>query len=172
VKLTTTRFTEILRAISGELFRGDAQLSIPTVLNPVVELGAGNQGLTNVAAFTLLQESFCFVSEILQVGVTAAVNIDGPALAPGAWRLVGIATINGTIAVGNALYQAALLDPNANLFPLSTWRTIGGVANAQRFAINLPITLLKSWSIRHSAPATAAGDTLAMRLALAVIRLL
>ncbi len=111
---------------------------------------------------------------MVQVGASAAVNVDQVTLGPGLWRITGHATIAGAIAVGNALWQYGLLDlaaPVPSVFPLASWRTLAGIQVAQNFRIAITLLLSQPWQVRHAAPATAAGDTLAMRANLLYSRL-
>ena len=176
VKSTTSRWTEILRAIKGEIFRADAQIDVPARLVPTIELGAIVRSIFTGPG--VAQESFYYDNQINQIGAQALVANPGPQLAAGVWRIRGFATIAGAIAVGNNAWNFNLVDPTGTAFALAAWRTVAGVQVAQRFWIDHLISVeqpgapLVPWQFFHNAPATAAGDTLLMRVCVMVNRLL
>ncbi len=174
MKFLSNRLVALGKLLTGEQFRADSRLTINPELGLVLELPGPIDINSNFAAGATISDTFNHRSEILQVGVSAAVNVDSTVLSPGLWRITGHATIAGAIAVGNALWQYGLLDLAAavpSVFPLASWRTLGGIQVAQNFRIAITLLLSQPWQIRHAAPATAAGDTLAMRVNLLYSRL-
>ncbi len=174
MKVSTTRWTEILRRISGQGFRGEALIDVPARLQPITELGSICQGVTAPPAGAPQSESWVFDSQVNQIGAAAAALVGGGALAPGVWHIRGFATLAGVIAVGAQAWNFGLLDlgPLATLFSLAAWRTVPGIQVAQTQLIDMPITLDRPWQFQHNVPATLAGDTLLARVSVQAIRLL
>jgi len=170
----SNRLVALAKFLAAEGFKADARLRIRPDIGMVIELPGPIDVNSSIAPGTVIAETFNHRSEILQVGASAAVNVDQVTLGPGLWRITGHATIAGAIAVGNALWQYGLLDlaaPVPSVFPLASWRTLAGIQVAQNFRIAITLLLSQPWQVRHAAPATAAGDTLAMRANLLYSRL-
>jgi len=172
VKYTTSRWTELLRAIAGETFRTDGQIEIPARLSLITELGGICQGVLSPPSNAVMQESWVLDNTITQIGLQAQVNNFFASLAPGAWRIRGHATVAGVIALGSPSWSFSLNDPSPTAFGLAKWISVPGIQFAQRFPIDMPIAIAKPWQFQHFAPATAAGDFLLAHVSVQAVRLL
>ncbi len=172
MRFATDRLTQLARTLpTAEHSKQDSQLEVLRSITPVIELPSILR--TGQFKSTLVEqptESFIYEQDGAIVGVSAAVNLDGPQLSPGLWHIQGncrwqfAGTNNGGIF---SAYQ--LLDANGTRWNLASWQHIQG-------SLVTPIDIVVSigdvgWFFRQQRPATIAGDVLGLHGSLLVARL-
>jgi len=171
VRFATDRLTQLARTLpTAEHSKQDSQLEVLRTISPVIELPSLLRTAAPTPFAAVPSESFVYDTTYTIAGAGAAINADGPTLSPGLWHLQGHVRIqfSGTNNVAN-LSAYALRDVANNQFNFASAVSIAGV-------LVIPVDLYLSiadagWFFRQAAPATVAGDVLALHAALLVARL-
>ncbi len=139
----------------GAIIENDAELVLPPVIQPVVNLGLP---VANVAAADADGSLYGFHSQFRN-GAGVAANADSGLFNAGSWLFEGAicCTFTGTTAI--QLVQVFLVDPTANQVQLAGFHLMNGLQAVVPFERTFHL-LSNGWFFRIASPVLVAGDIL------------